>query len=77
MARQGTYPLLGTLDVTTQLFSSCRLGTAVRRVLDHLYAQLASPLVSFFVAHRVMAKPCRTGPHCCPWGACQKRASSL
>ena len=44
---KGRYPFLGTLYGTAQLFSSRRLVTAVPQELDRLYAQLASPSVTF------------------------------
>ena len=47
MAREGTYPFSGALDGTAKLISSRRPVTAVPRELDRLYAQLASPLVTF------------------------------
>ena len=47
MAHKGTYPLPSALDETAQLFSSRRLVTAVPRELDRLYAQMASPTVTF------------------------------
>ena len=47
MAHKGTYPFPSTRNGTGQLFSSCRLATAVPRELDRLYAQLASPPVTF------------------------------
>ena len=47
MAREGTYPLSSALDGTARLFSLRRLVTAVPREMDRLYAQLATPSVTF------------------------------
>ena len=47
LAREATLSLPSALDGTAQLFSLRRLVAAVPREMDHLYAQLAAPSVTF------------------------------
>ena len=47
MAREGMFPLPSALDRMAGLFLSRRLGTAVPREMDGLYAQLVAPSVNF------------------------------